>query len=192
MRTALPEPTASCTDETTRSTAQAPPGPPGGPASQTGSVPAICGPFDSQSQQPAAEPGYFGLTGRDQIVCAGATAIMLLGLAVAQSRRQYIAVDRPQDRLQSSVHRQMGVHWRVDINSAGWAEFCLLERIGPILARRIILDRRLHGPYVSVDNLQRVPGIGPRTIQQNRERLTVTSPSLLRHGKSPAHAAEFY
>jgi len=133
---------------------------------------------------PAAEPGHFGLTRQDQFVSAVATTVMLLSLSLTQYRRMDIAGDAPLGRQQSRVT------WRVDVNSAGWAEFTLLDRIGPVLARRIITDRQTNGPFLSVEDLQRVAGIGPRTIQRNRQRLTVSAPSPLQPRKSSTHAAE--
>ncbi|XOV74369.1 MAG: ComEA family DNA-binding protein [Phycisphaerales bacterium] len=43
-----------------------------------------------------------------------------------------------------------------------------LPRIGPALARRIVEDRAVSGRFASVDDLDRVPGIGPRTVEAIR------------------------
>jgi competence protein ComEA len=61
----------------------------------------------------------------------------------------------------------------LDLNSAGADELQLLEGIGPVLAARIIADRQKNGPYRSVNDLARVPGIGPRTIEKVRPLVTV-------------------
>jgi len=53
---------------------------------------------------------------------------------------------------------------RVDLNAATAAELTLLPTIGPTRARSIVDDRRDHGPFASIDDLDRVHGIGPRTI----------------------------
>jgi len=53
-------------------------------------------------------------------------------------------------------------------NAATHAELQLLPGIGPSLAEQIIADRERNGPYPSADALDRVPGIGPRTIAQLR------------------------
>ncbi len=57
----------------------------------------------------------------------------------------------------------------IDINSASAAEFRLLPQIGPVLAERIALNRNEHGRFSSVDDLQRVSGIGPKTIERIRQ-----------------------
>jgi competence protein ComEA len=58
--------------------------------------------------------------------------------------------------------------YRIDINSATWVEWVQLEGIGETLARRIVADRELHGPFRSVGDLQRVAGIGPKTAERLR------------------------
>jgi len=55
---------------------------------------------------------------------------------------------------------------RVDLNTAGESELRLLPEIGPALAARIVADREAHGPFVSVEALARVRGVGPRTVAE--------------------------
>lgn len=62
---------------------------------------------------------------------------------------------------------------RVNINAATMAELEMLPGIGPALARRIIEDRDTHGPFQSLDALDRVKGIGPRTIDRLRALASV-------------------
>lgn len=57
---------------------------------------------------------------------------------------------------------------KLDLNTATAAELELLPRIGPALAGRIATDRAARGPFRSVDDLDRVPGIGPRTVERLR------------------------
>ncbi len=62
----------------------------------------------------------------------------------------------------------------VNINTAG--PEALAEAIsgaGLKRAEQIVRDREKNGPYRSVDDLARVPGIGPRIIENNRQRLSV-------------------
>ncbi|MFN5741689.1 MAG: ComEA family DNA-binding protein, partial [Planctomyces sp.] len=48
-----------------------------------------------------------------------------------------------------------------------------LEGVGPSLASRIVADREVHGPFATIDDLQRVPGIGPATLDRIRASLRI-------------------
>lgn len=65
---------------------------------------------------------------------------------------------------------------RIDINSADEAELGLLPEVGPALARAIVADRTAHGPFRSVEELDRVRGIGPATMRSLAPFVTVGSP----------------
>ena len=54
----------------------------------------------------------------------------------------------------------------IDVNRASTDELRALPGIGPVLARRIVEHRRRHGPFLDVASLQRVRGIGPRTVER--------------------------
>ena len=54
--------------------------------------------------------------------------------------------------------------YKIDLNTATRAELQLLPRIGPALANAIVTDREANGPYRTLDELDRVPRIGPRTL----------------------------
>ncbi len=58
------------------------------------------------------------------------------------------------------------------INDCEAAELCLLPGIGPALAARIIADRDEHGPFRTVEELDRVKGIGPTTLERLRPWVT--------------------
>lgn len=55
---------------------------------------------------------------------------------------------------------------QIDVNTATEAELTLLPGIGPALAGRIVEDRQQNGPFATLDDLQRVHGIGPRTVER--------------------------
>lgn len=61
--------------------------------------------------------------------------------------------------------------YRIDINRATWVEWAQLDGIGETLARRIVEDRDRNGPFASVDDLQRVRGIGRVRMEAMRPHL---------------------
>jgi competence protein ComEA len=54
----------------------------------------------------------------------------------------------------------------VDLDVADASSLERLPRIGPSLAARIVADRAAKGPFGSLQELQRVRGIGPKLAQQ--------------------------
>jgi competence protein ComEA len=61
----------------------------------------------------------------------------------------------------------------LNVNTATAADLERLPFIGGYLADRIVTFRGRHGPFLSVDSLLRVPGIGPATLDKIRNRLRV-------------------
>jgi competence ComEA-like helix-hairpin-helix protein len=52
----------------------------------------------------------------------------------------------------------------VDVNRASEEELTRLPGIGPALAARIVAFREAHGPFATLEDLERVSGIGPQTV----------------------------
>ena len=53
----------------------------------------------------------------------------------------------------------------IDLNAAGPDELSLLPGVGPSLAARIVEDRLSRGPVRTVDDLDRVRGVGPALLR---------------------------
>lgn len=62
---------------------------------------------------------------------------------------------------------------KININSALASEFQRIEGIGERKARSIVEDREANGPFRSVDDLDRVKGIGKATVDKFRPFVTV-------------------
>ena len=53
----------------------------------------------------------------------------------------------------------------ININTATESELQTLPGIGPATSEKIVADRNVNGPYRSVDDLQRVSGIGAKKVE---------------------------
>ncbi|MEJ7785066.1 MAG: helix-hairpin-helix domain-containing protein [Solirubrobacteraceae bacterium] len=61
----------------------------------------------------------------------------------------------------------------VNLNSATAEELQTLDGVGPATAADILEYRTQQGGFRSVDDLDQVPGIGPKTMEALRDRVTV-------------------
>ena len=59
------------------------------------------------------------------------------------------------------------------VNRASAKEFEALDGIGPVLASRIIAYRKANGPFATVEDLLKVPGIGTGTLLKFKTKLRV-------------------
>jgi competence protein ComEA len=59
----------------------------------------------------------------------------------------------------------------VDVNQADWPELVVLPGMGETLARRIVNYRETAGPFRSIAELEKINGIGPRTLARLRPYL---------------------
>jgi len=128
--------------------------------------------FPSSSETPshnAGTGGFLGLFRSDQLLL-GVLAALVLGLMVWHWVRLSEWGARP---IEIDRQQPLPLGYKIDINTATWVEFVQLEGIGETLADRIVKDRETNGPFRSIDELQRVKGIGPKTIKRIRPYLTV-------------------
>ena len=61
----------------------------------------------------------------------------------------------------------------ININRASEGELVSLDGIGSSKAQAIILYREMFGEFKTVDELAKVKGIGAKTLEKNRRRLSV-------------------
>ena len=62
---------------------------------------------------------------------------------------------------------------KVDVNTADATQLDALPGIGPSTAAKIVADRQANGRFKSVDDLGRVPGIGPKKLDTLRDLIVV-------------------
>ena len=64
---------------------------------------------------------------------------------------------------------------RVNLNTASVDDLTGLPGIGPSYAKRIVEYREKNGPFKRVEDLLNVQGIGEKTLEKLRDRITVSS-----------------
>ena len=94
--------------------------------------------------------------------------------------------------------RPLGAGERIDIDRAAAAELARLPRVGPALARAIVGWRQAHGPFGSLQALQRgagdrpraAPGSGsPRPAFSSPARAAESAVAALQAGPAPSRAS---
>ncbi|GAA1598541.1 ComEA family DNA-binding protein [Kribbella sancticallisti] len=61
----------------------------------------------------------------------------------------------------------------LDLNSATLAQLETLPGVGPVLAQRILAWRTEHGRFTTTDELQEVPGVGPKKFESLKPHVRV-------------------
>jgi competence ComEA-like helix-hairpin-helix protein len=99
-----------------------------------------------------------------RLTTAGFAELLLVGLIVFLLAGRLVGGD---DGAASPAAADLTL--RLDLNRAGWHELVCLPGIGEVRAREIVRDRTERGPFAGPDDLDRVKGIGPKTIRKVRE-----------------------
>jgi competence protein ComEA len=129
----------------------------------------------------AAAETAFGLDGGDRRFVTWAALIALVLMSVHWWRITAwspapVRVERPPGD---------GYRFLLDINQATWVEWMQVEGVGETLARRIVANRKEFGPFPDVNALQRVPGVGEKTLERIREHATIRPPVNVETGRRP-------
>jgi comEA protein len=111
------------------------------------------------------QAGWFSVSSHELLVLATAVGLALLVAAATSAARRVwgprepVVIERGSSPLPPA---------RIDINTAEHYELELLPGIGPATAQAIIDDRTANGPFTSLEDLARVKGIGPATVESVR------------------------
>lgn len=79
--------------------------------------------------------------------------MLAAGATIAPSEREWLSPFR------------LAMGRRISINSGTEAQLQTVPGIGPVRATRIAENRRSNGLFTGIEDLQRVRGIGPRTVE---------------------------
>lgn len=91
-----------------------------------------------------------------------------VGPAVLEAVRRHVVFSAPPVRSATSQVPEI-----VTLNTASAQQLARLPAIGPVKARAIVEDRRRRGPFGRLEELTRVRGIGPATVEQLRGSVRV-------------------
>ena len=61
----------------------------------------------------------------------------------------------------------------IPINRASVKELDLLDGIGPVIAGRIVAYRNANGPFITLEDIMKVSGIGEAKFAQFKEKITL-------------------
>ena len=120
-----------------------------------------------QATQPPGRSRRPILRRMDQAAVAVLVLFALVGMGVywvvqGGPRGELIEIDRADP---------LTARFLVDINKADWPELAELPEVGETLARRIVDSRVKDGEFRDHDDLRRVRGIGPATLERVRPYL---------------------
>lgn len=127
-----------------------------------------------------ANPGVYTLPletrVQDALTAAGGTlanadtSTLNLAARLQDGERLFVpqsGQDNPEETSGSpSEVAEPGAAPKIDINNATQAELESLPGIGPVMAQEIIADREANGPFGTIEDLDRVSGIGPATLER--------------------------
>ena len=108
---------------------------------------------------------WFALSGRELLTLLVGVGVVLVAVAAMR------LAGRTWNRAEIAIVENgdvVPVPARLNVNDAPDFELVLLPGIGPKTAAAIVADREAHGPFASLDDLQRVSGVGPTTVERIR------------------------
>ena len=104
--------------------------------------------------------------GEGWLIAAALGLILVAALGIWMNRQ-------PREMLAAPVHsvcaEALARAERIDVNSAAAGELEALPGVGETLAARIVEWRETHGPFLDVEALLEVPGIGEGKLEAMRD-----------------------
>lgn len=126
-------------------------------------------------------PGVYTLTASSRVIdaikAAGGSAP---GADLSTINLARVLADGEQIYVDAAVTNSKGVRVSspkrsgpININRATVSDFDSLDGIGPVIAARIVDYRKTHGPFITVEDLQKVSGIGAAKFAQIKSKIRV-------------------
>ena len=126
-------------------------------------------------------PGVYTLTGKSRVIDAiKAAGDSAPGADLSTINLARVLTDGEQIYVDSTVVNSAGVRVSrpartgpININRATAHQLDALDGIGPVIAQRIIDYRKLNGSFLSIDDLQKVSGIGAAKFAQIKAKVRI-------------------
>jgi competence protein ComEA len=126
-------------------------------------------------------PGVYSLSGKSRVIDAIKAAgdsspgadLSTINLARIVSDGEQIYVDSSiSSSYSGSVKRNVRTN-PINLNRATKSQLDTLDGIGPVIAQRIIDFRKVNGPFLTIDDIQKVSGIGTAKFAQIKSKIQV-------------------
>jgi competence protein ComEA len=126
-------------------------------------------------------PGVYSLTGRSRVIdaikAAGDSApgadLSTINLARVLNDGEQIYVDATVVNSSGQRVSKKVASGPININRATLRQLDSLDGIGPVIAGRIIEYRKKNGSFLSIDDLQKVSGIGAAKFAQIKSKVRI-------------------
>ena len=126
-------------------------------------------------------PGVYTLTGKSRVIDAiKAAGDSAPGADLSTINLARVLNDGEQIYVDSTVTNSAGVRVSkklpsgpININRATARQLDSLDGIGPVIAARIVEYRKINGSFLSVDDLQKVSGIGAAKFAQIKAKVRI-------------------
>ena len=126
-------------------------------------------------------PGVYTLTGKSRVIDAiKAAGDSAPGADLSTINLARVLNDGEQIYVDSTVVNSKGVRVSkatprgpININRATARQLDALDGVGPVIAQRIVDYRKINGSFLSIDDLQKVSGIGAAKFAQIKAKVRI-------------------
>ena len=127
------------------------------------------------------KPGVYSLTGKSRVIDAiKAAGDSAPGADLSTINLARVLTDGEQIYVDSTVVTSSGVRVTkaiprgpININRATAKQLDALDGVGPVIAQRIVDYRKINGSFLSIDDLQKVSGIGAAKFAQIKAKVRI-------------------
>jgi competence protein ComEA len=127
------------------------------------------------------KPGVYTLTGKSRVIDAiKAAGDSAPGADLSTINLARVLNDGEQIYVDSTIVNSSGVRFSkavrsgpININRATARQLDALDGVGPVIAQRIVDYRKINGSFLTIDDLQKVSGIGAAKFAQIKAKVRI-------------------